>query len=195
MGTRRVRGNLKPPWKRRQTLHRACFACWLKSSVARMGATICNDHQFYQFSFPSLGSGLPWQQGLFLNHLPLSNFTQPFLRSLAEGSVSDFGKETVQQISPAVSGPTSLHFPSPPPSPTQGQVLHLHQPRAASAWGLPLTWSPVVSLFLFLFSLTGDHTGDIPGLPPVCGGHCWFFKNTSLLSFGNEASCVWLATH
>lgn len=84
-------------------------------------------------------------------------------------------KEAAQQTPPAVRGPASLHFPP------------LHLPKAkfftcSNSWHL----LPGVSLYhdLLLLSLsfrflklllTGDHTGDIPGLPHVCSGHCCFF--------------------
>lgn len=137
-GTGRVRGNLKPPWDRRPNPGPGLL-CVLVEVFSYQGGG-CHMQR------PPISPALIAIDGVW-SARPTRTVSKPSSSLRLHSALptqswqkawSLILKETAQQTPSAVSGPTSLHFPSLPSSPTQGQVLQLHQPRAPSAWGLPL---------------------------------------------------------
>lgn len=101
-------------------------------------------------------------------------------------AASGFEKETASSrlfLSPS----------SPPPSsPSVWESRAPSHPEVSLDHDLLLSCLSFLSLLL---PLTLDHTGDIPAwFLSVVVTDVGFFSDTSLLSFGNEAACVWQAT-
>lgn len=143
-GTGRVRGNLKPPWDRRPNPGPGLLCVLVEVFSYQDGDCHMQRPPTSPALIPidgvwsALATRTVSKPSSLRLHSALPTQSWQKVRSLIL-------KETAQQTPPAVSGPTSLHFPSLPSSPTQGQVLHLHQPRAPSAMTSPVISFPAAS--------------------------------------------------